>query len=310
MEKKTVRKATKQPGIYKNLNTGKFDVKYNYTSRNPLTGESIREQEWIYGINSYTKAVKLLSEKKGKQRKIRDTECTLQQAFEVWKEKACANNFSPVTIRNTVNEFGMIQRFWSPNMPIITITERMYMNLIDSCRKYGYSEQTIYGINGCLRKLIRLAYKNRYINENPIDFWDSPRIDTGVRRNVLSYSDFQKLDEYFAGNSFFRLGENHYPRYRFLINLLYYTGMRIGEAIALQYSDFIACKGKVSDNAVRMHVSVTKSYNSMYKLLKRPKNNKTRKIPIPTMVREMFIDLRGEHKRHGGSMDDRIFSWR
>lgn len=64
MEKKTVRKATKQPGIYKNLNTGKFDVKYNYTSRNPLTGESIREQEWIYGINSYTKAVKLLSEKK------------------------------------------------------------------------------------------------------------------------------------------------------------------------------------------------------------------------------------------------------
>ena len=309
MEKKTVRKATKQPGIYKNLNTGKFDVKYNYTSRNPLTGESIREQEWIYGINSYTKAVKLLSEKKGKQRKIRDTECTLQQAFEVWKEKACANNFSPVTIRNTVNEFGMIQRFWSPNMPIITITERMYMNLIDSCRKYGYSEQTIYGINGCLRKLIRLAYKNRYINENPIDFWDSPRIDTGVRRNVLSYSDFQKLDEYFAGNSFFRLGENHYPRYRFLINLLYYTGMRIGEAIALQYSDFIACKGKVSDNAVRMHVSVTKSYNSMYKLLKRPKNNKTRKIPIPTMVREMFIDLRGEHKRHGGSMDDRIFSW-
>ncbi len=101
MPKKTARVASNQPGVYKNLKTGKYDVKYNYTSIDPMTGDKTYEQEWTYGINSYTKAVKLLSRKKARQVTITGTEFTLGEAFEVWKEKAAANNFSPMTIRNT-----------------------------------------------------------------------------------------------------------------------------------------------------------------------------------------------------------------
>ena len=309
MQKKTVRVATNQPGVYKNQKTGKYDVKHNYTSQDPQTGGKNYKQEWTYGINSYTEAVKLLSRKKARQVTITGTEFTLREAFEVWKEKAAANNFSPVTIRNTSTQLAMIQRFWTLDLPIVCITERMYLQLITSCRKYGYSEETIYNINACLRKLVTLAYKNRYIDENPIDYWDSPRIKTGATRNVISHDDFQKLDEYFSSNSFVRLGENHYPKYRFLFNLLYNTGMRIGEAIALHYSDFISVRGKLSDDTVRMLVSVTKAYNSEYKLLKVSKNHKTRRIPIPQEVEEMFRALRLTHKRTGGSLDDRIFPW-
>ena len=172
MQKKTVRVATNQPGVYKNQKTGKYDVKYNYTSQDPQTGGKSYEQEWTYGINSYTEAVKLLSRKKARQVTITRTEFTLREAFEVWKEKAVANNFSPVTIRNTSSQLAMIQRFWTLDLPIVCITERMYLQLITSCRKYGYSEETIYNINGCLRKLITLAFKNRYIDENPIDYSD------------------------------------------------------------------------------------------------------------------------------------------
>ncbi len=32
MQKKTVRVATNQPGVYKNQKTGKYDVKHNFTS--------------------------------------------------------------------------------------------------------------------------------------------------------------------------------------------------------------------------------------------------------------------------------------
>ena len=86
--------------------------------------------------------------------------------------------------------------------------------------------------------------------------------------------------------------------------------MRIGEAIVRQYSDFISVRRKVvSDNTVRMPVSVTKSYNSEYKLLKMPKNLKSRKIPVPMDVEEMFRKLKAEHKRNGGSLNDRIFPW-
>ena len=309
MQKKTVRVATNQPGIYKNQKTGKYDVKHNYTSLDPLTGEKSYEQEWTYGINSYTEAVKLLSRKKARQITITGTEFTLGEAFEVWKEKAVANNFSPVTIRNTSTQLAMIQKFWTLDLPIVCITERMYLQLITSCRKYGYSEETIYNINGCLRKLITLAYKNRYIDENPIDYWDSPRIESGAARNVITHDDYQKLDEYFRSNSFFRLGENHYPKYRFLFNLLYNTGMRIGEAIALRYCDFITARGKIGNDAVRMRVSVAKSYNSEYKLLKTTKNLKSREIPLPQETEELFRKLRLEHRRNGGSPDDRIFPW-
>ena len=88
MSKKTARVATNQPGVYKNQKTGKYDVKHNYTSLDPLTGEKIYEQEWTYGINSYIEAVKLLSRKKARQITITGTEFTLGEAFEVWKEKA------------------------------------------------------------------------------------------------------------------------------------------------------------------------------------------------------------------------------
>ena len=66
MQKKTVRVATNQPGIYKNRKTGKYDVKHNYTSLDPLTGVKIYEQEWTYGINSYTEAVKTAVQKESK----------------------------------------------------------------------------------------------------------------------------------------------------------------------------------------------------------------------------------------------------
>lgn len=46
------------------------------------------------------------------------------------------------------------------------------------------------------------------------------------------------IDAYFKNNSFYRLGENNYPKYRLLVNFLYYCGLRIGEALALTYNDF------------------------------------------------------------------------
>ena len=87
MKQKTIRKATNQPGIYKNLNTGKYDVKHNYTSIDPLTGAKIYEQEWTYSINSYTEAVNLLALKRARLPRMLWKGFTLQQAFEVWKEK-------------------------------------------------------------------------------------------------------------------------------------------------------------------------------------------------------------------------------
>lgn len=42
----------------------------------------------------------------------------------------------------------------------------------------------------------------------------------------------------FVITNLFDWGVNNYPIYRFLVYLLYETGIRIGEALALTYNDF------------------------------------------------------------------------
>lgn len=306
--KEIFRISTNQPGVYKNTKTGNYDVKYCYTEINPFTTEKEYKSKWVYGINSYKVAVSTLSKMKGNKFRINTEEINLEQSLNLWVEKAEANNYSKVSISNTRQQFNMIKKFWSPQLALIAISEENYLRLIAQCREYGYSEETIWNINACLRKLINLAYKNRYLKENPIDFWDSPRIRVGVKRNVIPMEDFKKLSTYFEQNEFIRLGKNCYLYYHFLVVLLYWTGMRIGEALALQYDDFEECAHMVGEPVCYMRVSVTKSYNCAYKLLKGTKNDKTRKIPLPQNVINIYKDRLHEWLLCGGNKMDQIFS--
>ena len=177
------------------------------------------------------------------------------------------------------------------------------MELISKCRLYGYSEETIHNINACLRKFVKLAYKNHKLKKNPFDYCDNVRIRTNTVKEVVSYTEYLLLDQYFAENSFYRLGKDCYPKHRFMLRLLYWTGMRIGEAIALEYNDFEKYYGG------KMFVRVTKSYNSIYKELKDTKNYKTRKIPLPQQVIELYQVLVQEHLKSGGNMGNRVFDF-
>ena len=50
--------------------------------------------------------------------------------------------------------------------------------------------------------------------------------------------EFRTLDNYFAGNSFVRLGVDSYRQKRLMLNFLYYSGVRIGECLAVTIDDF------------------------------------------------------------------------
>lgn len=307
--KKVSRCRTKQPGVYKNTSTGKYDVKYCYSVVNPMTTQKEYKQKWIYNINSYTEAVQMLQKMKGNRFVPNNKEFTLEDALQLWKDKAQANQYSVMTVRNTEQQFNMIIKFMSPKIAINLITEEMYLSLIAKCREYGYSEETVWNINACIRKLINLAYKNRYIAENPITFWDSPHINQGTKRYVIAYEDFERLSNYFYKSKYMKLGDNPYPKYYFLVNLLYFTGVRIGEAIALTYADFELYSKTPCGKKKYMRVNVTKSYNSVYKLTKGVKNLKKRKIPVPQRLIMIYQTMLQEHLQQGGTLNDKIFPW-
>ena len=303
MTKQLIRVTTNQPGVYQNQKNGKYDVKYSYTEYDPISNEKKRRTKWVYGINSYKMAVTTLANMRIEKAKNNSDDITLEKALELWIHKAEANDYSRTTIRNTQQQYHMITKFWSPEAKLRYITEDNYLELISKCRAYGYSEETLHNINACLRKLVKLAYRNRLIKENPFDYCDNARIKPKTIKTLITYEEYLKLDKYFAENSFIRLGKDCYPKYRLLLRLLYWTGMRIGEVIALVYGDFEElCNGK-------MKVSVTKSYSSTYKLKKGTKNDKTRKIPLPKDVTDLYLPLLEEHLKRDGNREERLCTW-
>lgn len=111
-----------------------------------------------------------------------------------------------------------------------------------------------------------------------------------------------------------------------MFNLLYYTGVRIGEALALTYNDFeeFTYYKKGEDDSIRlvpsekdtkgahlkgMRVKVLKAYLSDFKITKDPKNVKHHTIPLAPAPERLFARIKEEHRIDGGDMTDRIFPW-
>ena len=90
---------------------------------------------------------------------------TLQSAFDLWKIKAAAQNYSKTTVLNTEQQLRTISKYLPLSTKLDHINEEVYYRLFDCLRK-EYSEETIHTLNSAFRKLIHLAYKKGYITDN------------------------------------------------------------------------------------------------------------------------------------------------
>lgn len=321
------RTKTKYPGIYFNETTQKYDVKYNYKIYNPLTKKNDYKQKWAYNFLTLTEARAELAKLQSGGVKPEDKDITLGGAFELWKLKATTQGFSPVTISNTEDHMKMIYQFIHKDIRLKDITEQVYLQFCSDIKNHGYADETLHSINATFRKLINLCYKKKLVKENILDYSDNLKTKTKETYRLIEHDEFMQLQAYFRDNKFVRLGINNYPIYRFLVYLLYYTGVRIGEALALTFADFEKFdyykkddpdKPKVrlvpSDDDIGKHlqgmrVKINKAYISDIKLTKDPKNYKKRTIPLPGYVERLFIAIRANHLQSGGSLDDKIFDF-
>lgn len=326
MAEKVKRSKTKYTSIYFNENTKKYDVKYNFKEYDVKTGKNKYRAKWAYNLNTIAEAKQALAELQTSGAKAADKDVTLEGAFELWKIRAQANDFSPVTMSNTEEHLRMIYQFIPATTKVKDIDEDVYYKFCSDIRAHGYSEETLRSLNATFRKLIKLVHKKRLVKENVLDYADNMKTKKKRDYKVLSKEEFDIIDQHFKNNSFYRLGVNHYPKYRLLFNLLFYTGIRIGECVALTYADFeeFDYYKKSEDKPIRivptskstegkhlqgMRVRINKAYVSEIKLTKDPKNFKHRTIPLSPDPERLFMRIRSEHLMNGGSLDDRIFPW-
>ncbi len=326
MDKKVKRKTTNYKSIYYNESTKKYDVKYNFKEYDVKTGKNKYRSKWIYNLNTITEAKAELAKLQTGGARSGDKDITLQGAYDLWLIKAEGQNFSPVSIKNTRQQIRMVYRFVPATTKLKDIDEEVYYKFCSDIRKYGYSEETIHSINATFRKMINLAYKKKLIKENILNYADNIKTKKKEDYKTISKEEFCKIDKYFKENDFWRMGVNNYPKYRLMFNILYYTGLRIGECIALTYVDFEGFIYYQPKNEVPLkanspnqntqekpvqgtRIKIDKSFVSGMNLTKEPKNYKKRSIPLSPAPERLFIEIKESHLEKGGSLEDKIFTW-
>lgn len=294
------RMKTEYRNIYYNTETGKYDVKYNYKVYNASKQKYDYKAKWKYGIVSMEEAGRELQCLKRGENVRKAAGVTLQEAFEMWKNKAKAQDYSKMTIKNTEYYVKMLSEFISPDIRIEDITEEMYEELFSKCRD-KYSDETIKTLNATFRKLINLAYKKRLIKEHPLARADNMKTKKTEKVRVITVQEWKKLDEYFSG------GNSRDTTLRFMLHILYYTGIRIGECLALTWEDFeefghqatggetekgISSTGEEApeQSGQRMRLNISKTILQDGTLKDTTKNKKNRKIPLSPEVIKLYAD--------------------
>ena len=319
-----VRTKTKYKSIYYNNSTKKYDVKYNYKEYDIKSGKNRYRAKWSYNLNTLTEARAELARLQTSGVKTDDKDITLSGAYELWEIKAIGQNFSPITIKNTSNFMTMIYQFLPASTKLKDIDEDVYYKFCANIRSQGYSEETLFSLNTTFRKVINHAFKKRLITNNFLLYTDNMKTKRKEDYRVITKEEYDLIDNYFKDNKCIRKNQNSNKKYRFMYNLLYYTGLRIGEALALRYCDFEEFSYyKKSDEPIKiapsselvknkhlqgMRVIIDKSFVSRENLLKDTKNYKKRTIPLSPSTERLYMRLKEEHKQNGGNMEDKIFT--
>lgn len=300
------RTKTEYRGIYYNETTGKYDIKFNYKSYNAAKQRNDYKSKWKYNVATIGEAKAELALMQSGKNRQEDRDITLQGAFELWKNKARAQDYSPATVVNTEQHIRMLSEFIPMDTAIQNITEDVYEDIFARCRS-KYKDETIKTLNATLRKLINLAYKKRLLGENPLVRMDNVKTKKTEKVRVITTGEWKKIDSFFNSEK-----KRKYKKLRFMVNILYYTGIRIGECLALTWDDFEEFvrsaehnEGGAEQSKKGMRLSISKTILQDGTPKDTTKNKKNRKIPLSPEVVGLYTEnyeIRAEER------SDRIFT--
>ena len=166
--------------------------------------------------------------------------------------------------------------FFGENTPIISITTSKVEDYISKSEKLGRSSSTIRVYIAFLKIVFKEAIKAKVVFYNEASLADKPKL-VRVRKPVRVYNYFQ----------FHRLFDAaHLSGLKIWMALEGLSGMRVGEALALRWSDI-----DFENNII--HIRQTLVHNSEYNL---PKGGKERSIKIMTTLVEFLYT---EYKKRG-----------
>ena len=240
--------------VYKDKQRGTWFVKFNYT-------------DWTGNIKQKLKrGFKTQREAKTYEREfLEQSKASLDMTFSALVElymEDCKSRLKPTTYENKKYVIGLKVLPYFKDMPVNTIepgTVRQWQNELLN-HKNNYSLSYLRTVHNQLSAIFNFAMKYYKLPTNPA------RICGSMGKKNAKEVNFWTVDEF---NQFIKFSNN--PMYTIIYQILFWTGIRIGECLALNLADF---------NFETRTVSINKNYarHQKHDLILKPKTPKSKRI--------------------------------
>ena len=268
---------------YKDNKTGKWFCKFYYTD-----WQGNNRQKWKRGFA--TKKEALGFERDFLEKQSANPDMTFQNLYEIYIEDMAARlKQSTLLTKKTVLQTHILPFFGSKPINEIKASDvrRWQAKLMSSPN--NYSQTYLKKINTELNSIINYAKRFYDLNTNPCG-----KAGT-IGKAKAEEMDYWTYDEYIA----FREGVKDKPLSYICFEVLYWTGMREGELLALSPADIDLDNKLISINRTYQRIGGKDVFTS-------PKTRKSkRKIPIPDFLCQELSDY--IQSRYMLDADERLF---
>ncbi|MBU9723665.1 MULTISPECIES: site-specific integrase [Bacillaceae] len=193
----------------------------------------------------------------------------------------------PGTIRVRLHEIGKLLPYFA-QLKLKDITRKMYQDALNDLVAQGYSDRTREGIHQTGRMIFRKALELEVIKKDPTEFAYVKR-----EKKTIEQLEEEEVPKYLEKEElalFLETAKNAGLELDYLVFLvLAYTGIRVGELVALKWKDI---------DFLNHTISITKTYynpnnNTRNYQLVTPKTKKSRRKIV---VDEVVINALKKHK--------------
>ena len=268
---------------YKDEKTGKWFAKFYYTN-----WQGIKKQKWKRGFA--TKKEALGFERDFLEKQSANPDMTFQNLYEIYMEDMAARlKQSTLLTKKAVLQTHILPFFGSKPINEIKASDvrRWQAKLMSSPN--NYSQTYLKKINTELNSIINYAKRFYDLNTNPCG-----KAGT-IGKAKAEEMDYWTYDEYIA----FREGVKDKSLSYICFEVLYWTGMREGELLALSPADIDLDNKTISINRTYQRIEGKDVFTS-------PKTRKSkRKIPIPDFLCQELSDY--IQSRYMLDSDERLF---
>ena len=247
---------------YKDNKTGKWFCKFYYTD-----WQGNNRQKWKRGFA--TKKEALAYERDFLEKQSANPDMTFQNLYELYMEDMAARlKQSTILTKKHIYETHILPFFGNKPINEIKASDvRRWQNQLMTSSN-GYSKTYLKTINNQLTCIINYAKRFYDLNTNPCGQAGS------MGQAKAEEMDYWTYDEYTA----FREGIKDKPLSYICFQVLYWTGMREGELLALTVADI---------NLATKQIDINKTYQRLNgkDITTPPKTKKSkRKVPIPDFL--------------------------